>query len=164
MLFYNVLSYIPVIPLPHNYANMALYNSHSAHCFCLLFTAHLVLFLMKDLSDAPLFVTAAFPPNPTTTPVSTADLPLPFRPTIKLTLGPKWNSKYGWHMKFLSVSRSMMPYWASVCKVKILINETCYVWFIHVYIYEIEHTYQVYLIYIPPMVIQPEKIDFCRFM
>ena len=65
--------------------------------------------LFVPFKDLPLSVTLAFPPSPTTKAVKIALLPLPFRPTMKLTFGFKLTSNASWHIKLRMKTRLTLP-------------------------------------------------------
>ena len=48
-------------------------------------------------------------PRQTMSAVSTADLPEPFSPTMKLMRGPNSTSRFWWHMKFVTLTFMMVP-------------------------------------------------------
>ena len=59
--------------------------------------------LMKSFIEEARFVVLALVPIPTQSAVSTALLPLPFRPMMKVVYGPSSTSMLSWHMKFVTL-------------------------------------------------------------
>lgn len=86
------------------------YNTHEVESLQnFIVFSHLLPSLIRVFKEVPRLVLLAFPPKPTTTAVMMALFPLPFLPTIKLTLDENVIVSWVWHMKLRRETFSIIP-------------------------------------------------------